>query len=256
MFTDSGTYGSSCVNLLCHGAEYRFDPSTPPIGIGGMGIVYLGFRVSDNKKVAVKMLRPELSDIPAFRLRAKLEAGIQVHNPNIVKMLGYCECNPDHGPLYVLSEYVEGIPFQEYVKHQLSHLSPRERVVRIVSASLPVLKAVAYLHSIGIIHRDIKPDNLMLQNDNSLILLDLGVAKCESFYDAHLQGTIGTEPFCAPEQVVPDNVEASTDYRSDIYSCGMTLAFLISGWDHSALKQTDPDLYGILRIATRRLPAM
>ena len=230
-----GSYNDSFITLICQGVRYRFSPSWAPIGSGGMGIVYLGFRISDNKKVAVKMLRPEFTSSYLLRQRAKLEASIQLSHPNLIRMLGF--------------------PYTEHMNRYVTGLPERERIPRVVKDFLPILDAVEYMHSLGIIHRDIKPDNLMFENGETMKLMDLGVAKADFFFDAHLKGTIGTPPFCAPEQVVDPGIEASTDTRSDLYSLGMTLSYLIESLfpaDSSAIPQ---ELSQILDIATARYPA-
>lgn len=210
---------------------YRFDTTVPPVGEGAMGIVYLGFDCDTNVKVAVKMLRQEFWGDPNIRNRFKLEGLIIMHHPHIVQMIGYCEDDSGTGPLFVLSEYVCGVTFKEHVQSQLSFLNSDSRVrySKIVSEFQPVMSAVRHLHSYGVIHRDIKPMNLMFQDGYRLKLMDLGIAKADYFFDAHLKGFIGSKPFAAPEQIVEDNVEAVIDKRADIYSLGVTLSHLLVG---------------------------
>ena len=204
-----------------------------------MGVVYLGFDCVTNDKVAVKMLRREYWTDIQIRNRLKLEASIVLTHPNIIRMIGYCEDRVDDGPLYVLSEYVCGVTFKEHVMQQLTYLdtSITERQNKIVQEFLPVLDAVKHLHSYGVIHRDIKPMNLMFQDGYLLKLMDLGIAKANYFFDAHLKGFIGSKPFAAPEQVVDDDVEAIIDKRADIYALGVTLSYLLV--DHFPLQKTD-----------------
>lgn len=216
------------VYLEVDGVWYRYDPGMPPLGEGAMGIVYLGFRCNDDTPVAIKKIRQELWNRPLIRNRAKQEASIILDHPNIIRMIGYCEEQPDDGPLYVLSEYISGETIEEHVRH-LSDLSTDQRDRKIVEEFIPIVEAASYLHSLGIVHRDIKPDNIMLQEGFLPKLMDLGVAKTDSCFDAHLCGTIGTQPFAAPEQVVPADVEAKVDNRSDIYALGATLQYLITG---------------------------
>ena len=250
----SETYNAPFVTLYSQNEGYRFSTALPPIGSGGMGIVFLGYRMSDGKKVAIKMLRPQFQSNPAFRQRARLEASIQLLHPNLVRMLGYSESSPNSGPLYVLSEFVDGIPFKQHIDSQLSGLPFRERAKKIVEEFLPVLDAVSYLHARGIIHRDIKPDNLLFQDGCQIKLMDLGVAKADYFFDAHLKGTIGTQPYCAPEQVVEPYVEASTDFRSDIYSLGVTLSYLIGDSFPPDRNVIPEELAQIIRTASAPLP--
>ena len=94
----------------------------------------------------------------------------------------------------------------------------------------------------------------MLQDGYLPKLMDLGVAKSETFYDAHLKGAVGSVPFAAPEQIVPDDIEASVDNRSDIYSLGATLQFLLTGSFPSDLSNLSESLRRILVIATERDP--
>lgn len=226
------------VYLRVNSRWYRYDATAPPVGDGAMGVVYLGFDCATNDKVAVKMLRQEFWNDSLIRNRLKLEASIVLHHPNVIRMIGYCEDDSETGPLYVLSEYVCGVTFKEHVQ-QLSYLdtSPEEKYYKTVLAFQPALDAVKCLHSYGVIHRDIKPMNLMFQDGYQLKLMDLGIAKADYFFDAHLKGFIGSMPFAAPEQIVDDNVEAIIDKRADIYSLGVTLSYLLVG--HYPILKTD-----------------
>lgn len=236
---------------------YRYLSTSSPVGEGAMGIVYLGFDCLTNEKVAIKMLRQEFWHDSQIRNRLKLEASLTVDHPNIIRMIGYCEDATGQGPLYVLSEYVCGVTFKEHVE-RLSYLESdrKQKYAKIAAEFMPVMDAVEHLHSFGIVHRDIKPSNLMFQDGYMLKLMDLGIAKADHFFDAHLKGFIGTIPYAAPEQVVGDDEEAMVDSRTDIYALGVTLSYLLVG--HYPVSPSDrvPDaLENIIRKATAHSPS-
>ena len=240
------------IYLWVNSRWYRYDSTSLPVGSGAMGIVYLGFDCQTNEKVAVKMLRQELWHDIQIRNRLKLEASIVLNHPNLIRMIGYCEDQSGQGPLYVLSEYVCGVTFKEHIE-QLSYLatSPKKRFTKIVQEFLPALDAAKYLHSYGVIHRDIKPMNLMFQDGYNLKLMDLGIAKADYFFDAHLKGFIGSKPFAAPEQIVEDNVEAKIDKRADIYALGVTLSFLlVEHFPPTKADRLPQPLLGVIQKAT------
>lgn len=236
------------------GEWYSFDTTSPPLGEGAMGIVHLGIHCNSNKHVAIKQLRPEYCGSRIIRDQLKQEASIRVNHPNIIRMIGYCEEEIEGGALFVISEYVSGITMDTHVNTQLVSLPHDTRIRKIIEEFLPILDAVAYLHEMRIIHRDIKPENIMLQEGYLPKLMDLGVAKADLFYDAHLCGSIGSLPFAAPEQIVPENVEAQVDERSDIYSLGATLAFLIEGSFPADLSDCPNALQAAIFKATQEKP--
>ena len=237
--------GDTNVYLRVNAQWYRYDSSQAPIGEGGMGIVYLGFNCQTNEKVAIKMLRQEFWGNQDIRNRLKLEASIQLNHPNVIKMIGFTEFESGQGPLFILSEYVYGVTFMDHLQ-QLTGWLGKDKPYKILYEFCPVLDAVSHMHSLGIVHRDIKPTNIMLQDGYNLKLMDLGIAKADHFFDAHLKGFIGTLPYAAPEQRVADNVEAKVDHRADIYSIGVTLIYLLTG--HHQLLQSDDLPKGLKKI--------
>lgn len=218
--------GDSNIYIQVNSRWYRYDTSLSPVGEGAMGLVYLGFDCTSNEKVAVKVLRQEYWGDSHIRMRLKLEASIQINHPNLIRMIGFCEDSSGRGPLFVLSEYVCGVTFDEHIQ-QLTEWGKEELYDKVVKEFLPVLDAVGCLHSYGIVHRDIKPSNIMFQDGCCLKLMDLGIAKADYFFDAHLKGFTGTMPFAAPEQRVKDDVEAELDETADIYAAGVTLSYLL-----------------------------
>ena len=244
------------IYLYVEGRWYRYLSTSAPVGEGAMGIVYLGFDCMTNEKVAIKMLRQEFWHDQQIRNRLRLEASISISHPNIIRMLGYCEDSSMTGPLYVLSEYIYGVTFKAHVE-QLSNveLNREDQFNKIVTEFLPAMDAVDHLHSLGVIHRDIKPANLMFQDGNTLKLMDLGIAKADYFFDAHLKGFIGSKPFAAPEQIVDDNTEAKIDHRVDIYALGVTLSYLLVGhFPISASDKVPRALVQIIDKATSEIP--
>lgn len=240
--------GDSNVYLNVNSHWFRYDTSLPPVGEGAMGLVYVGFDCVTNRKVAVKVLRQEFWADQQIRKRLKLEASLQFVHPHLVHMIGFCEDDPQNGPLFVLSEYVTGVTFRDHVD-QLIGWSDKERNKKIVREFLPLFDAIGFLHANGIVHRDIKPANIMFQDGCHLKLMDLGVSKANHFFDAHLKGFIGTKPFAAPEQQVDDDIEADIDERTDIYAAGVTLSYLLV--DHYPLRKNDDVSFRLRRIISK-----
>ena len=194
------------------------------IGEGGMGNVYLGEHVSIGRKVAIKVLLPELASNDEIRNRFKNEASVMAHlqHPGIVALHDYLD--QDDG-LYLIMEYVEGIEFTDLLK-SLTEPLPIDRAKEIMKK---VLSAFAYAHKNKIVHRDVKPSNILLTKDDEVKVLDFGIAKLigNSQFNLTKTGTqVGTVYYMSPEQVKAQEL----DHRSDIYSLGVTFYELLAGF--------------------------
>lgn len=128
------------------------------IGEGGMGDVYLAEHVSIKRKVAIKVLKPELVKNEEIRLRFKNEASMLAHlqHPNIVGLIDYVE---QDGGLFLIMEYVEGRGLDEFIKAQQAPIS----IERAKKLMIQIVEAFAYAHKNGIIHRDVKPSNFIIK---------------------------------------------------------------------------------------------
>lgn len=249
---DAGTkHSTSIIYLLVNGVWYCYDSAGYTLGDGAMGVVYLGFRCDNQDRVAIKKVRDEYAGNKQIRECARNEALISISHPNIVKMIGYCEYAPDYGPIYILSEYIPGITFEDHVKKRLSVLPVKERIHRIISDMLPILSAVQYLHENGIVHRDIKPSNLMIDSTSQVKLMDLGVAVPLQNIAADVHEFVGTPEYAAPELIPSSGIERVADARVDIYAVGVTLYELLAGVNPFAGSSYDETLY---RQLYRELP--
>ncbi len=193
------------------------------IGEGGMGDVYLAEHISIQRKVAIKVLKPELVKNEEIRLRFKNEASMLAHlqHPNIVGLIDYVE---QDGGLYLIMEYVEGQGLDELIKAQMAPIS----IERAKKLMIQIVEAFIYAHKNGIIHRDVKPSNVIVTADDQVKVLDFGIAKLVGEGNHHLTKTgtqIGTVYYMSPEQVRGQNL----DHRSDIYSLGVTFYELLTG---------------------------
>ncbi len=190
---------------------------------GGMSIVYLGVHKELKRKVAIKMLNPVLSKNPMYKKRFLNEAKLlsRLNHQNIITLYDYIE--NDEG-IFIITEHVNGQTLDEYVD-LVSGPMPETKAVKII---VQILEAIGHMHNKNMIHRDIKPSNIMIKADNTIKLIDFGIAK-------HLQANqvlitqdgakLGTAVFMSPQQVKGKVL----DRRTDIYSIGATLFYLLTG---------------------------
>ncbi len=213
---------------------------------GGMSTVYLGIHKYLKKKAAVKMLNPILQKNPQYKARFFNEAKLlsRLNHPNIVTLYDYFE--NDSGT-FIITEYVKGQTLDEYVDLVTGPV-PQSRAIKII---LQVLDAVGHMHSKNIIHRDIKPSNIMITSDDTVKLIDFGIAKHLRKNQALItQGgsKLGTTIFMSPQQVKGKVL----DRRTDIYSIGATLFYVLTGQYPYDKNLSEYDIYN--KIVTQPFP--
>jgi len=194
------------------------------IGSGGMSAVYEAEHTFLKKRVAVKVLNKDLAVKPDFRERFRNEALImaKLDHPNIAGIIDFIE---EEDVTAIVMEYVKGITLDEYVVKK-NGLDRKEAI----DIQKTLLNAFAHAHHQGVVHRDVKPSNIIIDPDkgNFLKILDFGIAKVLDG-DSNLTGTgmqMGTPMYMSPDQVKDSK---HIDHRSDIYSLGVLFYFLITG---------------------------
>lgn len=189
------------------------------IGIGGMAVVYSAFDLEQNRKVAVKLLKEEYLANDEFRRRFKTESkAISVlSHPNIVKV--YDVCLGDRLQ-YIVMELVDGITLKEFIELQ-KILSWQDSVL----FASQILSALVNAHENGIVHRDIKPQNILLTSSGTIKVTDFGIAQFMRQNPADAGRTIGSVHYMSPEQARGDKV----DTRADLYSVGIMMYEMLTG---------------------------
>ena len=216
------------IYLYVMGEWYCYNPLEPPLGSGAMGDVYKGYRCRNGAMIAVKRVKDFYANNKMIRERARLEASLAFRHPNLVEMIGCCEYAPDNGPIFILSNFVQGEDIDKYVK---GFSDSPNRVEKICNAICSVLDALDYVHSRGVIHRDIKPSNIMIENGSNVRLMDLGISRMNGGNKFSSYGFIGTPQYSAPEQIKREEGNTANQINSttDIYELGITFYELLTG---------------------------
>lgn len=193
---------------------------TELIGVGGMADVYKAIDVMENRTVAVKILKDEFSNSEEFlrRFRNESKAIALLSHPNIVKIydVGFTD-----EIQFIVMEYIDGITLKEFIDQQ-GVLRWKDALHFITQ----ILRALQHAHDKGIVHRDIKPQNIMLFSDGTIKVMDFGIARFARIDGKTLSDkTIGSVHYISPEQARGD----MTDERSDIYSVGVMLYEMLTG---------------------------
>lgn len=217
------------IYLYVMGEWYCYNPSEPTLGSGAMGDVYCGFKCKDRSRVAIKRVKDYYANNKMIRERAKQEASLAFRHPNLVEMVGYCEYAPTHGPIFLISHFVQGEDIDKYIEKHLKNAP--DRVEKICGAISAVLDALDYIHSRGVIHRDIKPSNIMVEQGANVRLMDLGISRMNGGNKFSQYGFIGTPQYSAPEQIKRSNKSPtiSINATTDIYELGITFYELLTG---------------------------
>lgn len=205
--------------------RYRYDERNL-LGAGAMGIVYQGYDVDTGEQVAIKRVVDKHANNPEIRLRARQEADLMFSHPNLVEMLGCCEVAHEYGPIFIISRYVQGENIDIFINNHVRSLPHAER--RICELFFPVLDALSYIHQKGIIHMDIKPSNIMMEQGRNVRLMDLGIADVSDTINSSTSGLMGTPKYAAPEQFSESMVSSQLTPATDIYEAGVTLYELLT----------------------------
>jgi beta-lactam-binding protein with PASTA domain/predicted Ser/Thr protein kinase len=199
------------------GERYRVEAR---IGAGGMAEVYRGFDPVLNRTVAIKVLLPQFARDAGFvaRFRREAQAAARLNQPNIV---GVYDTGADGDRQYIVMEFVEGRTLAEFLAGG-RRLTPTQSV----DLTQKIAAALASAHAQGIVHRDIKPGNVMVTRNGLVKVMDFGIARMQTDITApQTSSVIGTPTYLSPEQAQGQAVDA----RSDLYSLGCVLYELLAG---------------------------
>jgi serine/threonine protein kinase len=190
------------------------------LGKGGMGEVWLSHHPGFDIPVAIKILKTDSEDFRRrFIQEGKLAASI--NHPNIVRVYD-TECEGDN--FFLVMEYIEGEDYKEYAQKNGGKLD----IQTVVEMGIGICEALSIAHNNKILHRDIKPENILRSTKGEIKLTDLGIAK---FEDCKLGNTIENSALGTPYYISPEQAQdaSSVDQRTDIYSLGASIYYLLTG---------------------------
>ncbi|MBQ6172099.1 MAG: Stk1 family PASTA domain-containing Ser/Thr kinase [Clostridia bacterium] len=199
------------------GGRYRI---LETVGVGGMSVVYKAADSVESRYVAIKVLKSEFLSDERFRRRFLNEsrAIAMLSHPNIVDVY---DVNFEGDIQYIVMEYIEGRTLKEYM--EFTGAIPENETIGYIKQTL---RALRHAHERGIVHRDIKPQNIMLLDDGTIKVMDFGIAHVSNFETITMTDTaIGSVHYISPEQAKGQQ----TDEKSDIYSTGVMLYEMVTG---------------------------
>jgi serine/threonine protein kinase/predicted ATPase len=190
------------------------------LGIGGMGKVYRAYDNKVKEEIAIKLLKPEISQNEKIieRFSNEIRLSRKITHKNVCRMH---DLNEDGGTQYITMEYVPGEDLKSFIR-RVGYLPPG----KAISIGKQVCEGLAEAHSLGVIHRDLKPQNIMVDKSGNPKIMDFGIARLLKAEGITGEGAIiGTPEYMSPEQVEGKE----TDQRSDIYSLGVVLYEMLTG---------------------------
>ncbi len=213
------------------------------IGSGGMGEVYKAEDTKLERQVALKFLPKAMTADPDARARFEREAkaAAALNHPNIVTVH---EISEHEGQVFIAMEYVEGKTLKEIIAGNLapSSLHPMS-ISQVIDIAIQVCEGLAAAHEKGIVHRDIKPQNIVVHRDNRVKILDFGLAKLKGISSLTKESsTLGTVHYMSPEQTMGKEV----DHRTDIWSLGVVLYEMLTGTPPFKATYDQAVIYSIL----------
>jgi len=190
------------------------------LGKGGMGKVYKALDKEVNEKIALKLIKPEIAaDKKTIeRFRNELKFARRIGHKNVCRMY---DLNKEEGTYYITMEYVSGEDLKSFIRR-----SKQLTTATTISIAIQTCEGLAEAHRLGVVHRDLKPQNIMIDKEGNARIMDFGIARSleeEGFTAAGVM--IGTPEYMSPEQVEGKE----TDQRSDIYSLGVILYEMVTG---------------------------
>lgn len=203
------------------------------LGQGGMGVVYKGYDAQIGRYVAIKtihrsMLKGDLGRELITRFQQEVKAVGRLTHANIVAIY---DCSEEDGMPYFVMEFVDGKELKHYLKQGIVF-----SVSKTLSIITQMLDALTYAHRLGVIHRDIKPDNIFITDDGIAKLADFGIAKIEDNEVTQVGAVLGTPSYMSPEQCLGKPI----DNRSDLFSIAIVLYELLTG--QKCFKGENPEM--------------
>lgn len=200
--------------------EGRYQVSTP-IARGGMATVYVALDIRLEREVAVKVMHPALAQDEQFvaRFQREAKAAARINHPNVVTVN---DTGEDGGLVFLVMELVRGRTLRALLTER-GRLTPSQSL----DILQPVLSALKAAHSAGLVHRDVKPENVLLADNGAVKVADFGLARAVESSSLTLHGglLLGTVAYLAPEQVT----QGTADARSDVYAAGVLLYEMVAG---------------------------